>query len=491
MPWLAYIRVSTDMQAERGLSLEAQQEAIRAFAAQKGWEIAEEFVDAGESAKTADRPEFQRMIRRARTDKTIEGILVHKLDRFARNREDSIIYKALLRREGARVVSVTEAIDENTPAGLLVEGILETVAEFYSANLATEVKKGLFQAVKQGRPIFRTPVGYRRLGKGQIAPDPDQSPVIRLIFELYAKGYGILKIAAHLNRHGLKHPGGEWTNSKVWYVLQNPVYAGLIRYNVWDHQKDGSRRRRPEDQWLSSAGDFEPVIPMELWEEVQAEIRRRRKHPKAATRYLLSGFLRCGRCGSPMAIRRVKRARSNGRRQVVYFLAQCTASLSRGRCSRAQWSIATIERALLDHMRHLLSGIDNVDPADLVRVESRDVEAEREGLWRALTTLDERADRQLQAYEAGVITLDQLKAGQERLRLERERAQKRLAELDSQTDAAPVDHERFRRNLATVIEALEDDGLSVDEKRKQLGQILHSINLDKTTRQIHIRYKAS
>lgn len=138
MKAVLYARVSSEKQAEKDLSISAQLKALRKYAAEKGYEVIREFVDEAESARTANRPAFQEMIALAKSKpKPFDVILVWKLSRFARNREDSIVYKSLLRKRGIQVVSIKERVDDS-PAGALLEGMIEVIDEFYSANLAQE-----------------------------------------------------------------------------------------------------------------------------------------------------------------------------------------------------------------------------------------------------------------------------------------------------------------------------------------------------------------
>jgi DNA invertase Pin-like site-specific DNA recombinase len=158
-----YARVSSKEQADRETSIPAQLEAIQSYCSQKGWTIIEEFIDSGKSAKTDDRPEFQRMIALAKKkDRDFTAIVVHKFDRFSRNRDDHIIYKSLLKKIGVTVYSVTEQTDPDTPHGFLLEGIMEVISEFYNMNLKEESVKGLKQNALQGyHNGGRPPYGYR------------------------------------------------------------------------------------------------------------------------------------------------------------------------------------------------------------------------------------------------------------------------------------------------------------------------------------------
>lgn len=141
---VAYARVSSKEQAQKDLSIPYQLDQIRNFCKLKGFKLITEYVDEGKSAKTDDRPAFKKMIGMAKSKiKGFEAIVIHKIDRFSRNNEDHVIYKALLREHGVKVISVSEPYDDDTPHGFLSNGILQLISQFYNMNLANEVRKGL------------------------------------------------------------------------------------------------------------------------------------------------------------------------------------------------------------------------------------------------------------------------------------------------------------------------------------------------------------
>jgi site-specific DNA recombinase len=153
-PGLNYLRVSSRRQVDKGfdedgLSLPAQREACLRYAGEHGIAIVGEYIERGESARTADRPAFQAMLARIQQARDVQVVVVHKVDRFARNLEDHVTVRALLRRLGVELVSVVEPLDDS-PQGRLTEGIHALMAEFYSANLAAEIRKGMTQKAKQG-----------------------------------------------------------------------------------------------------------------------------------------------------------------------------------------------------------------------------------------------------------------------------------------------------------------------------------------------------
>lgn len=158
-----YARVSSEKQ-EVDLSISAQFKALREYAAKYGHEVVAEFIDEAESGRTADRPQFMRMIAAAkRKEKPFAIILVWKFSRFARNREDSIVFKALLRKCGVQVISINEPT-EDTPTGKLFEAMIESIDEFYSANLGQEVTRGMRESASRGFYVSaKAPYGYKKV----------------------------------------------------------------------------------------------------------------------------------------------------------------------------------------------------------------------------------------------------------------------------------------------------------------------------------------
>ena len=241
-----YLRVSTRDQAKRGgetegFSIPAQREACHRKAKSLGAEVIEEFIDAGESAKSAQRPELQRMLTYVKHN-TIQLVIVHKVDRLARNRMDDVQINFEIQQAGAQLVSCSENIDE-TPSGMLLHGIMSSIAEFYSQNLATEAKKGMTQKAKSGGTPGRAPFGYinttQRTAEGRevrtVVTDPDRAHWVPWMYERYATGeWTIGMLRDELKTHGVttlarpKQPARPLTTSMVHAILSNPYYTGLV-----------------------------------------------------------------------------------------------------------------------------------------------------------------------------------------------------------------------------------------------------------------------
>ena len=194
-----YLRVSTSAQAKRnrepeGYSIPAQREACMRKAASLDAEVVSEYVDRGESAKTADRPELRALMERVKHERDLDYVIVHKVDRLARNRYEDATISYTLKAAGIELVSVTENIDD-TPFGRFMHVIVAANAEFYSANLTAEARKGLVQKAKTGGTPTRAPIGYlnvRKLIEGReirtVEIDPERAPHVQWGFTAYATG---------------------------------------------------------------------------------------------------------------------------------------------------------------------------------------------------------------------------------------------------------------------------------------------------------------
>ena len=300
-----YLRVSTPKQAERygdpeGYSLPAQREACYRKATELGASVVEEYVDRGESAKFDDRAQFQRLVARVMSERDIDIVILHKLDRFARNVRDDANTFFQLRAAGAQLVSVSENIDES-PQGMLVHWIMAAMAEFYSANLANEVKKGSIQKAKSGGTPYRAPLGYLNVreslqGKAasMVVSDPERAPLIRETFELYATGeYTLRQLLEHMTAKGLtcrataNQPEGPLSLSKFAKLLRRRYYLGVVTYRGMEYEGRHDRLVDPDT--------FERV--QELMDSRIKAGEKQRLH-----QHYLKGTLYCRRCQTRLGL---------------------------------------------------------------------------------------------------------------------------------------------------------------------------------------------
>ena len=278
-----YARYSSHGQNDA--SIEQQVAECRAYAEQAGYTILDVYADRALTGTSDKRPDFQRMIADA-AKKQFAFVIVWKLDRFARNRYDSAHYKAILRRSGVRVISAKEQISDS-PEGIILEGMLEAMAEYYSANLSQNVVRGMKDNAARGRfNGGRVPWGYRAVDHKLVA-DQLVAPHVRWAFAQYAAGTGKKDIAAELNRRGLRTACGKpFTVNSLSTIFVNPCYVG--KYTFDGVESEGVSDRIVDDDTFARAG---------------LRLEQHRRAPavnRAPERYILQGRAFCGLCGAPM-----------------------------------------------------------------------------------------------------------------------------------------------------------------------------------------------
>lgn len=299
MRYAAYIRVSDEEQL-KGYSLDAQRRIITEWVASKGGSLVKVYAEEGESATTADRTQFQQLRLDARRG-NFDAVVVHKFDRFARNRYDALAIKSLFRYDfKIKVFSVTEpSEDSDGPIGALIEGIMECVADWYSRNLATEVKKSKKERTQQGFHNNQAPFGMTKDEEKRLIPDPNELPGLILAFETYAAGHhSDADIANLLNEEGYRTKNGRpFSKDTVRDMLQNQVYLGMVKYQEYQKRMDRKRERSVPTAWFD--GQHEAVITQELFDRAMAARRSRVAHRQATPRYnpyLLRNLVYCYRC---------------------------------------------------------------------------------------------------------------------------------------------------------------------------------------------------
>jgi DNA invertase Pin-like site-specific DNA recombinase len=279
-----YARYSSERQNEQ--SIAGQVDVCRKWAADNDIEIMHIYHDEALSGKTDKRPDFQRMIKDAKSSK-FDYIVVYKLDRFARNRYDSAIYKAQLKKYNVRIMSAMENIADG-PEGIILESVLEGMAEYYSANLAQNVVRGLHQKAEQAKYLGGTiPLGYKIDADKNYVIDEHSAFIVKRIYEMYADGFTIKEICQELNAAGYKSSTGKSLSyNSLHRILSNPKYIGRYEY-MGVVLEDAIPR----------------IIDDETYEKVQQRVEHNRRAPasaKSTVDYHLTGKLFCGKCGSHM-----------------------------------------------------------------------------------------------------------------------------------------------------------------------------------------------
>ena len=300
----AYIRVSSDDQTE--YSPDSQLKLIRDYAKREGYIIPEEFVyqDDGISGKTAaKRPAFRLMIAQAKESAPpFDSIFVWKYSRFARNQEEAIMYKNLLKKRGIAVRSISEP-SSDSPFSSLIERIIEWMDEYYLINLSGEVRRGMAEKAARGEAMGTAPFGYTVKNKSFI--QNEYADTVRYIFSAYLSGKPVRTIASELGAQGVRTRRGNIPDNRwVHYILTNPTYIGKIRWST-DGHANYDRGNYIGDNVMLVDGKHDPIIDMDTWDAVQAKIQNKRSEMKYIRKdnpkiYMLKGLIRCGNCGSTL-----------------------------------------------------------------------------------------------------------------------------------------------------------------------------------------------
>ena len=432
-----YARVSSDKQ-DVELSLSAQLKAIKEYAAKNGHRVKRTFLDEAESGRTANRPAFKEMVALARLkNPPFEAILVWKFNRFSRNRADSVTYKTLLRSRGIDVISINEPVDES-PAGQLLEGMIESIDEFYSANMGQDIKRGMRENASRGffngsRPPYgfeRVPVRDGSKVRHHLTPEPEGSTavhVVRRMFELASGDHGCKEIAKLLNVEGIRtSTGRRWGCVTVHKVLTNEAYKGTL---VWGGRaghpaaKSGEPPVRVEGAWPA-------IVEEATFDLVRKKLNTRRPsiaHPRTVgSRYLLSGMIFC-RCGRALTGRSAKSGR--------HFYYSCSRAAKQGKvaCGSRALPKEKIERLIVDQLRRRVLTEENLN--DLIQLVEAELKAEAKGKGERLR----RAEQETREVEA---RLDRLYWALETGKLELEDLAPRIKQLRGQLDE--LDNERVR-----------------------------------------------
>lgn len=470
----AYVRVSTDDQME--LSPDTQMEKIREYAAKNGLLLLSEYIfhDDGISGRAAEkRPGFQQMIATSKDPShPFDVIIVWKFSRFARNQEESIFYKSILRSKcKVDVVSVSEPLIAG-PFGSLIERIIEWMDEFYSVRLAEEVKRSMTVNAKNGALQATPSFGYRAEDR-RLVVVPEEAEIVREIFRRFIAGDAMFGIAKDLSARGVRtHRGNPFENRTVDYILNNPTYLGKLR---WTPTGRTRRNFKNEDSIIADAL-HEPIIDAETWDAAQsrcAELKKSYKRygkPSSERKHWLCGVVRCSACGATLIW-------SN-----PHFM-KCN-NYARGRCTTTQHiAVEALEESFLAQLQHDLTFAESV--ACVVQAAKPAHSDQR--LQQQRARIVSRIDRLRDSYLDGIETLETYKAA-------RQQMQAQLDDLDAQiaeSAAVPVvDTAALLRNaIAAVLETLRSPTATVAQKYESAMSIIDRCTFDKSQMLLSISYK--
>lgn len=453
-----YIRVSTEDQTE--LSPDAQKRLLLDYALKNDMIVSGDFIftESVSGRHAQKRPEFQRMIALAKQPShPIDVILVWKYSRFARNQEESIVYKSMLKKDNVDVISVSEPLIDG-PFGSLIERIIEWMDEYYSIRLSGEVLRGMKEKALQHGYQTTPCLGYEAVGHGKpFQINEAEYAMVSYIMDLYDnQNIDETAIARRCNDLGYRTKrGNRFERRSIDRILQNPFYCGIVSWNGVEF--DGAHEVR---------------LSKDRFQKRQKLIASRKRPIKArnvsACKHWLSGLLKCSVCGATLSY--------TGNNKCPYF--QCWKYAKGFHKTSVAISVKKAEEAVITYFDQVLAGADftyirKEQPAD------KDNTAAIEQLRRELSRLDSRESRVRDAYESGIDTLEEYKANKDRLISNRLQLENELENLLQMQKEKELNKEDVLQEIKSVNDILKNPDVGYEEKGNLIRTILDQIVYDK------------
>lgn len=474
-----YIRVSTDRQDE--LSPDAQKRLLLDYARENDIIVTEDSIywEIGISGrKTDNRPAFRQMIATAKSpEHPYDMILVWKFSRFARNQEESIVYKSLLKKSSVEVVSVSEPLPDGIMGGL-IERILEWMDEYYSIRLSGEVMRGMTEKAMRGGYQANPPLGYDREKDKTPTVNETEAAIVRMIFQMFTEEHmSLTAIAKRLNLG--KYPtkrGAHWNVTHLRYLLGNPFYIGKVRWNY--ATRLNGKRPKDESEWIIADGVHEPLIDEPTFQKAAELLKKSANtgwiHGHMPAKHWISGMLRCGSCGGPMTY-----SSETKRNKAAY---RCHNHLA-GTCPVTnRILVSKLEPAIFEGLEHAFQTCDfnyikktfQKIPMDMTSV-----------LKDQLADLDKKEKRIRKAYMDGIDSLEEYKESRQLISRQREEITAKLVAIDNPSSViTEQDKLQMASNIQNVLEILQSEEADMIKKADAIRSICEKITFNKESTNI-------
>lgn len=461
-----YIRVSTEEQVKEGYSLDAQRDKLINFCKSQDWTLVEIYVEEGKSAKDMNRPELQRLLSDAKTGR-YDVILVYRLDRLTRSVMDLYELLQTFEEHNIKFKSATEIYDTTTAMGKLFITIVAALAQWERENLSERVRFGMEELVRSGKwhggPV---PFGFSWDGSTMHVVE-DEARILRELRRLYMSGEGFGSTAKILNNRGLLRRGNTWSAQSVWYVLDNPFYAGKIRYG--EKKKNGKYASRKKEErvnviWADTG--FPTIFTWEEYLEHRERMKRKEFYGHSKKReYWFTGVLRCARCGATLIGRPYTNKKKDGTKSESIVNYICSNRSLRKGCNLPLLRQSVAERLIMEHIQKIRLDHAEISAAGGSIVETN-VKNEREQLNKELKTIMERRKKWQYMFAEDLISAEDLRARRKE-EDEREKVIKeRLAEI--QTSEIGAD----RKTLDKLFDLPELWNVLDDTDRREMMQTI-------------------
>ena len=445
-----YARFSSHNQRDE--SIDAQERACREYAKRKGLQVIEVYADRAKSGTSAEREEFQRMIKDS-GEKKFRYLIIHKLDRFSRDRNDAVIYKYKLKANGVTVLSVTENID-GSPESMIMEALFESMADYFSKNLAREVRKGQRETALQHKHLGGTPP----LG---LEVDPQtrkyvinekEAEIVRIIFEKYADGIGYNQILSYLNSMGYRTKrGNQFGKNSLYSILENEKYVGTYVFNKRLEKNAVGKRNPtviPREEWIIAEDVIPAIIDQRTFDIVQAKMsenKRRAGQYTAKEIYLLSGLIFCGECGRSMC----GNVRTNGRRSGNYASYRCSRRHNKQGCHNKEIRRDYIDNYVLDELyNRLFSKVSLKNLTEMLNdynaMMSSQSDSEITAIKTQIQDIDCKINRLLELVSEGGIKIDTIGGKLKELEAQRQEREDTLKDFELKNKASLISEEQVK-----------------------------------------------
>lgn len=455
-----YIRVSTTDQEE--LSPDAQKRLLLDYAKSNHIVVPDEFIfEESVSGRNAQkRPKFQQMIALAKSNEhPVDVVLVWKFSRFARNQEESIVYKSMLRKDHVDVISVSEPLVDG-PFGSLIERIIEWMDEYYSIRLSGEVLRGMKQkALNNGYQTVPC-LGYDSVGKGKpFIINEEDFKIVSYIMDQYDNhNMDPTAIARKCNEIGYRtRRGGLFERRNIEYILRNPFYCGIVEWNG-----------------ITFEGTHEVRYTREQY-EARIKLMDSRKPPKrhrnvSACQHWLSGLIKCSVCGATLSY--------NYNKQCSFF--QCWKYAKGFHKQSSSISVNKMEKAVIEYLGLILRGEESVyirrNPKSTI-----DNTDEIKALNRELDRISTKEMRVKDAYENGIDSLQEYKENRIRLNEQRQNITKQLQVLNDQAAAQCKSESEIMKDISNAYKVITDPTADFEAKGTSIRTVVDQIIFDRKT----------
>ena len=450
-----YVRVSTQEQKEHGYSIDEQTERLKSYCKALGYKSPKVYNDAGFSGAKLDRPALQSLIRDVKSHK-IEKVFVYKLDRLSRSQKDTLmLIEDIFLSNGCDFVSISENFDTSTPLGRAMIGILAVFAQLEREQIKERMTMGREARAKQGKYAgsWRHPIGYDYID-GELVVNGFEKLQIQKIFEDYASGKGLQKIADELNEKGMTHKYGKWQDVVIRKLLDRKTYIGYVHFN---------------GEWYK--GSHEPIISEELFDKVQkmksrkkSDYEERHLSPGLAVSYL-GGLITCKQCGDKY----YKYVRSTTKRGKAYHYDYycCKNRYPRKKytgneCKNLSYRMEELDEIVFNEIRKL--SFESVKPS-----KSPDKTPIIED---KINELNKQLDRLLDLYTVGDVPLDKLQTKIEKINSQKSKLESELNNIEDDK----LSKEELQEVVASFDDVLEHGTL--EDVRAVLHALIDHIEID-------------